>query len=249
MSLSVKDSGNNITALKSTIVGGEHITHHNIDSSALPTGAASAANQAQILSALLAQATKLDTQPVGLVTDSVGIAKDSTLAAAAVTLASILTAVGLQAKLADTQPVSIAAGFPVGLGLDATLQSILTQLVYPINTFTAKYAQTTADIVDQTPTVLVSGVPAAKIRVHSVGIGNQKLQYGSGGASVGTWVKIVKQANNATVLRNYYAEPGSFKYLPIGQIAPFDSDNGDGLTVICETTGAAVRVAAVYTQV
>jgi len=45
MSLAIKDGTNAAESLKTTLDGGEHVTHHNIDACALPTGAATAAAQ------------------------------------------------------------------------------------------------------------------------------------------------------------------------------------------------------------
>jgi hypothetical protein len=245
--ISVKDSGNNVIELKSTVIAGEHITHHNVDNSALPTGASTAANQALQLAALLAQATKLDNQPVTIASDSVGLATDANVLAVNTSIQNVLTAIGLLAKLTDTQPVEIVAGL-AGLAADSSLQDILQRLVYPLNPSNAFYAEIPTDVVDQTPTILVSGVPGFAIQIHSLTIGNANLQFGSGSTAVGTWVHVVNQTDMAT-LRSFYAPPGSAKAYPVGAIVPFTGVTDDGVSVVCETAGAAVRASAVYTLI
>jgi hypothetical protein len=78
--ISIKDSSNNVQPVKSTLSGGAHVTHHNVDTSALPTGAATEAAVQAAITILSAQAALTDEQPVGITDCSADLATQTTQA-------------------------------------------------------------------------------------------------------------------------------------------------------------------------
>jgi hypothetical protein len=94
-------------SLKTTVSGGEHVTHHNVDASALPTGAATEATLANLLTAAGFQA-RIPANGQATMAGSIPVA-----------IASNQGAV----------PISAAAlPLPAGAATDAELALILTQL-------------------------------------------------------------------------------------------------------------------------
>lgn len=244
MAINVKDAGNNIVTLQSTVVAGQHITSNNVVSSALPTGAATDATQASVLAALLAMATKIDSQPITIAADSVGLATQTTAASINTGVTNLLTELGLQAKLTDNQPVTIASGL-AGLALDATLQNITTRLVYPLAGGGGTYVENATDMVDTTPVQLVAPSAGVTRIIHCVTVGNENLQFGSGSAAVGTWVQVLNSADSS-VLRSFYAPNNSSKQYPVGLVSPIMAQTSSGISVKCSSNGAAVRVGLLY---
>lgn len=96
MALVIKDASTQNQILKTTLDGGAHVTHHRVDSSVLPTGAATEASSAAIVAQLA--------DPVM----PSGAATDANLALVVAATQAIQSAIALLAKKSDAQPTVMA---------------------------------------------------------------------------------------------------------------------------------------------
>jgi hypothetical protein len=232
--ISIKDSGNNVLVLKSTQDGGgQHITHHNVDTCALPTGASTDAKLQLVLNAILAQASLIQNQPVALASQTAGLALEATQGTGNSTLASILSAVAALTTHAQTQNVAILTP---SLALDATLNSLIDRIVFPlVGGLTAVIG---TSIVNTTPVELVAASGSEVVTLYGFVIGND--------SATATYVQFWNDDNS--VIYTVFAPGTSTQYYPIGLINPAQSAAGSAVRVKCLTSGAGVQVTAAYRQ-
>jgi hypothetical protein len=187
MALNVKDSSNTVQVLKTDLDGnGQHIAHHIVDSSSLPTGAAADYSLQTLITAVGELATLAETQPVAL-----------TATGGLTVLGNILTAIAAQATLAQTQPISAASlPLPTGAAADASLQELL-------NTESSQIPTVAGPFIDTATHQIVAAPGSGTLIITHVVVANSSstgtlvtLQNGSGGTALIT-VYVPPTSNSA----------------------------------------------------
>lgn len=154
--ISVKDGNGNLVGLKSTLVSGEQVPHHVVESSALPTGAATETTVAAVAAALVAQATKLESQPV---TVSGGALTGQATATLQTNIYNKLVEVLASCELRATQATL------------ANIQNALAGNLYTITATRTGSRTTVGPLVGSGTSVLVPNGAAAKT-IYQLQVGN-----------------------------------------------------------------------------
>ena len=113
MALAIKDGNTAATFLRSTLNGTDHVTHHHVDSSALPTGASTTA--LQTIGNNLLSTIDVDT---GALVGAIGAATDAAATTDTGTSSLIALTKRLLQSISEPGQVAMAASSPVVIASD-----------------------------------------------------------------------------------------------------------------------------------